>query len=146
MMLNLEIALLTATLTILGGVIVFVAEKLLSKYVLDPVFEHERIASDISVTISYWSNVIGAYEEYNPKSEQASDALRNLALRLPANYKAIRFNSFVRRFLALPPREDIEKATRALIRLSNSTYRTGSVSFVSEYKKEIADALDIEYM
>jgi hypothetical protein len=138
------IALLTANLTLIGGLALFIATQLLLKFIIEPIYEQKKIISEIIDTVVFYSNVIGAHSSLNDKSEQAAAALRSLATRLRARTHFIPFYSSLAGWGWVLPLERVETAAGALIGLSNSVYDR-SFSHINRFKVQIAEALEIKF-
>lgn len=127
-MTDLEKILITAGLTVSGGVIVFVVGQLLSKILIEPSQDLKRIIAETHIALAVHAPTIHTpISRTKETSIAASDALRKCSAELYAKVHAIpgyRVLSFVTlRFL--PRRGSIENAVRELRSLSTYVFESG---------------------
>ena len=115
--------LLTSSLTIIGGVLVFSFSQLILRFLIDPVHEQTKAFGEIAFCLSYYSAWYA-----NPGSgrsddmERASNALRQCAGHLVATSRAIRCYKVFERLRLVPSQPGVKEATGHLIRISNSIF------------------------
>jgi hypothetical protein len=116
---------LTSSLTVLGGVIVFVAGQLIGKFVIEPIHELKKLLGEIHFGLVFYAQAIQTPGGERVAEDEASKALRKMACDLLSKVAAIPFYGFwsviSRGFL--PHAEQIEKASSCVIGLSNSIYQ-----------------------
>ncbi|MGA8277635.1 MAG: hypothetical protein WB784_05510 [Rhodanobacteraceae bacterium] len=118
---------LTSSLTILGGVIVFVVGQLILKLVIDPVLELRKAISEVGYNLLFYAPEIQTPISRTPvTSEKAREALRKSSSDLYVRCEAIRYRFVYRMpFLRLPNREKVLDAAKRLRGLSNYVHETG---------------------
>lgn len=150
-MLELTKIVLTAGVTIVGGVLVFAFSQLLQRLVLDPIAEQRKVIADIDVVLTYraWAYANpGNPARQDPNREKAEDEFRHLASRLIGTTNAIRWWWGAVRLRAVAPRAARE-ASRRLIGISNQMYHPQGIQDVemgrhnSKSAKEIRQFLAI---
>lgn len=112
---------LTSSLTILGGVVVYVAGQIISKFFIEPIHEQKKIVGEIADALIFYANVY-----YNPgtgskkKMNEASERLRQLATLLHSKTHLIPWYKFFEKTRVVLKSPSIEEASTKLIGLSNS--------------------------
>lgn len=162
--------LLTSSLTVVGGVLVFVIGQLIIKFFIEPLQEQANLIGEIANSLILYSNVGGNVEPYYyeglkkaneleepikkvaveryekilnnhwEKSESASHILRQQAAKLMGVTNSIPFYNFWAFLKIVPKRQNVLSASTQLIGMSNSTH--GEDSF-SERIKQISELLKI---
>lgn len=113
---------LTSSLTILGGVVVYVTGQIISKFFIEPIHEQKKIIGEIADALIFYANVY-----CNPgtgskkKMNEASERLRQLATLLHSKTHLIPWYKFFEKIRVVVESSSIEKASTKLIGLSNST-------------------------
>lgn len=163
--------LLTSSLTVIGGVIVFVIGQLIVKFLIEPLQEQAKLIGEIANSLILYSNVGGNVEPHYyeglkkaneleepikkvtmeryekilnnhwEKSDNTSDILRHQASRLMGVTNSIPLYNFWASLRFVPKRQNILLASTQLIGMSNSTH--GQQSF-SERIKQISELLEID--
>jgi len=139
---------LTSSLTIIGGVIVFLLSEIINKFIISPIHEQKKIIGEIADSLIYYANIytsqVGAKQE---QLIEASEALRQLATLLRSKTQLIpSYSVFVAMHVVLPI-DNINTASRELIGLSNAIFQKQDhlANLTSEDRADrIADALNIE--
>jgi hypothetical protein len=114
---------LTSSLTILGGIIVYVAGQIISKFFIEPIHKQAEIIGDISDALVYY-----AREYSSPgllprkKLDEAHERFRQLASLLKAKTYMIKWYRLFTLLGLVPDLLFIEAIARELIGLSNSVY------------------------
>lgn len=115
--------LLTSAITIIGGVLVFSFSQIIQKFLVEPVHEQAKVIGEIFFGIVYYGDRYANPGTGPPKTmEEAADAFRRYASRLEGTTHAIRWYRLFEKIRLAPNRENVEKAVRNLIRISNSIY------------------------
>lgn len=115
--------LLTSSLTVVGGVLIFVVGRVIERFLIEPVHEQSRVIGEIADSLIFYANLycnpgLGKPEEM----DEASKVLRQHASRLMARTHAIRSYWLMQRLKITPEHKDILKAHENLIGLSNSIH------------------------
>lgn len=114
-------AVLTASLTVLGGIIVLVIGQLLQKFFIEPLHELSKTIGETSFALVYYANLYsnpgtGKLEEM----DEASKNIRRLAAKLVSSAHAVRGYGLLSLIRAVPRKRDVNSAASSLIGLSNS--------------------------
>ena len=120
---------LTSALTIVGGVVIYVAGQILTRFFIDPYHEYRKAVGEIADALIYHANVYmnpGSGSPTEPRAariDATSDTLRQKAslLRVRA-YSIPCYNVFAKCRL-VSQRASIERASGALIGLSNNIFQ-----------------------
>jgi hypothetical protein len=135
---NSHTIIITAALTLIGGLILFILSNIFLKLILEPVQEMKKVIGEIHEETIYYSNlyhnplIIEPWvSKRKPTDEQTqnyrdgSEKLRRLSARLRATENVIPLYEVTRRLFALPSSSKVDEAARRLIFLHNSMYQTG---------------------
>jgi len=105
-------------LTILAGVTVFVIGQVVLKLFIEPIHEFKRSIAEIAHSLIEHANIYA-----NPgtadNEKEISELLRKLSSQLNAGMYLIPFYSVCSKVFGLPSEENVNKASRKLIGLSN---------------------------
>lgn len=128
---------MTAAVTLLGGVILFIVNQWVQKFFFEPIHEQARVVGEIDFALTYWA---WTYANPDPSSrtpvrDRASDELRGCGSRLIATTNAIPCYRAARLLGALD-RGNLQEAAGHLIGLSNSIYH-GEARWNSELAGKI---------
>jgi len=137
---------LTSSLTVLGGILVFVVGRIIEKFVIEPIHEQSRLIGEIADSLIFYADLysnpgIGKREQM----DEAKKVLREQASQLITRNNMIPCYKFWR-YLSLghlPKRADIIEAQKNLIGLSNSIHR-GDPDVNARRRKEIEKRLGIK--
>jgi hypothetical protein len=114
-------ALRTASVTLLGGVILFTLNQWVQKLFFDPWTEQRKVIGEIDCALTFWARAYAnpAPVDQNLTAErlEASAALRRCASRLLATTNAMRWYALA---VGAPKQPAVREAARCLILLSNS--------------------------
>jgi len=134
-------AMLTAILTIFGGVIVFATGQFIEKFFVAPLDRFRRTLGDLAFNMIYFANI------YTNPSNNVDETrlallhkLRNLAARLISDSYAINGYWVLSLFKFIPPRKQVNEAANKLIMLSNSI-SDGDVLAIDQWRKDISSLL-----
>lgn len=115
-----------AIFALVGGIVLFVANQLVQKLVLDPLQEQSRTIAEITVGLVRWARVYVTPrkhpQEQSQEADDASEGLRLLAARLLASTHMVWGYPTVSKVLRVPPIPTVQEAAKELIFLSNSIY------------------------
>lgn len=129
-MTELEKILYTAVVTIIGGVCIFVIGQLLSKFIIEPIYEQRNAIGAIADALIFYSRLyvnpgpirdkeLGTIKVL-PEQTEAEDALRQHASKLMARTQAIPLYRLWAKLKLVRSKENILEAHKNLIYLSNS--------------------------
>ena len=137
---------LTAGLTILGGVFVYVIGQIISKFMIEPIHEQKKIISEINDNLIFYANQFYLYTEVNPKAEEIRNKFRSFSAQLRAKTHLIPFYVLFQKLRMVLRKEDIYGACSSLVGLSNSVYKIEGqdISHVESYRNEISTKLKIK--
>jgi len=111
--------------TILAGTLVFVLGQIIQNFILKPIQDFRRTLLDISHKVKFHSNIITRSETRKDYIDWASGDMRDLSCNLESKYLLVPFNSVFSLLGILPRKEDINKASRLLMSLSNAGGKKG---------------------
>lgn len=138
-----ETEFLTAGLTIIGGIIIFVIGQLINQFFIKPIISLKEEIGRIAYALIYYSNIYTSPTK-NPydrdKYMETAKELRNRASELRAKYTAV--SSFALRFFRQPKKEHMALATNKLIFLHNSLFE-GDARENDKVSNKIEDLLKI---
>jgi hypothetical protein len=135
---------LTASLTLIGGVVLLVVSQLLTRFVIDPLVEFRRLLGEVGYTLVFYSQYLfnPAQTASTPEFEKAKRECRSLASRLRSFSNAVPLYAALVCVRAVPRHDSVYQASAALIGLSNTTGDT-PVAAVDQQCKQIASLLNI---
>ena len=149
---------LTSSLTVAGGIIVFVLGQIVVKFVIEPLQEQAKLIGEIANSLVFFANVGANVEPYYyqklkevealdepirkvlieryeqilknhwKKSDDASEILRQQASSLVGVTNSIPLYGFWSLLKRVPKYEDVLKASSELIGMANSTHGEHSLS------------------
>lgn len=135
---------LTSSLTIFGGVIVFSLSQLIQKFLIDPVHEQKKVIGEISFGLTYYAGWFANPGVGKPEDlHAASDAIRRYASQLTATTNSIWCYGLFHTIGLVPDRSAINDARGRLIIISNSIFQSTSGRDNSTDAKEIKRLLDV---
>jgi hypothetical protein len=115
-------AIITASLTLCGGVLLMVATQIFTRCIVDPLVECRRLIGEVAYTLilhSKWVFNANATGD-RPEFQQAKDDCRTQASRLHSLSAAVPLYRLFVDLGAVPERSKIDEAASALIGLSNT--------------------------
>lgn len=133
---DLERIILTATATLIGGVILFVLGEFIKLAVLIP---SQRLKEHIQIALSkldFHCNMLTNYFSANPSEEEwkiiyeIKKDLRSAATELKSSYSLLPWKTPLAKIKLIPPPGNIDTAYRGLIYLHNSILYTGRRDFI----------------
>ncbi|WP_438445880.1 hypothetical protein [Gorillibacterium sp. sgz5001074] len=159
---QLQTAIITSTLTVISGLIVFFFSQIILKYIIEPLSDFRKLRSQISVQLVYYANIYSnqfTYNEENARDEklvnrldEVSITFRKLASELIGISNTIPYYNLFTILRIIPSRNNIKNASSNLIGLSNSIWKFGSndedsnLRYNKERKNEIVRLLKIKSM
>jgi hypothetical protein len=136
---------LTATLTILGGVTVLVFGEIVTKFFIEPIHELSKLRGEIADSLVFYANVYSSAgtskKEY---MDEASSVLRRQAAQLRARAETVPWYRLWELLHVVPGRANIAEASAGLIGLSNIVYESGAPLVSVRYRNTIVEALGIK--
>jgi hypothetical protein len=135
---------LTASSTLIGGVVLLVASQILTRFVADPLLDFRRLLGEVGHTLVFYSQYLfnPAQTASTPEFEKATRECRNLASRLRSFSNAVPLYALLACVGAVPRHDSVYQASAALIGLSNMRGDT-PVSVVGQHYERIAALLKI---
>ena len=137
---------LTSSLTVLGGILVFVVGRIIEKFAIEPIHKQSRLIGEIADSLIFYADLysnpgIGKREQM----DEAKKVLREQASQLIARNNMIPCYKFWRCLSLghLPKRTDVIEARHELIGLSNSIHQ-GDGYVNAKRRKEIEKRLGIK--
>lgn len=123
---SIKYAFLTASLTIIGGIIVFIIEKYIAK-VFEKKNKYIEIQTEIAINLKFYANLIHnplnlekEHTDYQiERYDKAKDNLRYSAMKL-ISFSKQQKNYLIRIFIGLPESKKVNKAKENIVGLSNS--------------------------
>ena len=149
---ELEKILLTSGLTIIGGVFIFVIGQLLSKFLIEPIYEQRKIIRAIADDLLFYAMLYEAGDSSAWEKETGSDPFLRKRIaaeekmelhisNLMVNTYAIPFYKLWEALGLVRSKADINKAGRGLSILSTSIV-SGNQALNMKARDNIAEALD----
>ena len=116
---------LSAALTLGGGLLLFVASQLLSRFVLDPIGDLRRCIGEVAYAIMLHRNVLTNIRDLIPEQIVVAESeIRRVAARLGAFDRCIPWHETFAAWEIIPCRRQLAEAVSELIGLSNTNGRT----------------------
>lgn len=139
-------AILTACLTILIGVVVYVLGQIASKFFIDPVHELSQIIGKIGDTLIFYANIY-TNTSTPEKHKEANEVLRQQTCILKSKTQMVKWYKLFARLGFIPCKKDVNEAHSELIGLSNST-PTNSIDCIANFerRKKIENLLKLSDM
>ena len=141
---------LTSGLTIFGGVLVFSIGQIVSKFLIEPIYEQSKCIGEIADALIFYADVYSdpGYQklgESEGRREEARKSLRQYASLLISKTHMVRCYALFEKIkcMRVPTRKNIFEASENLIGLSNSS-TSGDSETNQIRRKEIMTALDIK--
>jgi hypothetical protein len=136
--------LLTSALTVVVGVLVFVAGQIVQRFVLEPAQELQKLRGEVGDALIFYGNVFGSGDIHERERRLAMmEAVRKLAGRLRVQPYVIFGYGVLARLKLVPRRDDLLEASRLLIFLSNSASHTNH-SEILQGRRDIARILGLK--
>lgn len=128
-MTELEKIFLTSALTIVGGLLVYVTGQLLSKFLIEPIYELKKTIGEVRFNLAFHAPIIHTPASRKPEnSEKAYEALMKSSCDLLARANAIPFYPRLSMFSLgfLPTKAAIIDSSKHLRGLTTYVHETGS--------------------
>ncbi len=115
---------LTSSLTIIGGIIIYVGGQIISKFFIEPIHEQKKIIGEIDDALGFYAHIY-----CNPgippkeKIDEASNRFRQLATLLRSKAYLIPWYNLFAKIRIVLKSDSIKDASGELIGLSNSMHR-----------------------
>jgi hypothetical protein len=107
---------LTVISSVLVGTIVYV----ITKFILDNLLEQKKVIANIAYAITFYANIYSASMVNDEFIKPVSDKFRELSSRLSSTITINPGYNWLELFHIVLKAEDIKKASRLLMRISNS--------------------------
>lgn len=129
---------LTAILTIAGGVIVYALGHLSVALIVEPIHRLRGLIGEIAYSLVFYASVYGNPGSVKPETmDEAGEMLRRQASELRARQHSIPFYSIWVVMKLVPGKKNIQEASAELIGLSNSVHGGPGVSPTGNIEKAI---------
>ena len=135
-------AFMTVIPSVLVGTIIYV----ITKFILDNLLEQRKVINDIANALIYYSNIYCASIVNDNLIPPVSDKFRELSARLSTSVTIIPGYSYLELFLVVRKADDIKKASKLLMRISNSIAPAAGEKVNSHAEKNELDAKEIEQL
>lgn len=123
-MTDLERILITAAVTVAGGVTVLMVGQVVSRFLIEPIYELRKLRGTIADALIYYAHYFSdSVERPFEEVRDASDKFRQLAAELMARTIGVPGYRLLGWLRLIPPFQDIINARRALFGLSNCLHR-----------------------
>jgi len=115
---------LTACVTLFGGVLLLAVTQILTRFVVEPLVDFRRLLGEVAYTLILKANLLFNLPGTKPEAFEkavadAKEEFRKLASRLHAFSAAVPLYGFLTHIHLVPPLTDVYEASRHLIGLSN---------------------------
>lgn len=123
---------ITASLTLIGGVLLFSATKVLSDFFLEPLKKRRELLGEIADALIYYANLyanpipLSRDEPKDSPHKLASDRMRQLSTLLLSRTYMIPAYNFLEQLGLVIPGKEVDQAASQLMLIANSFYLTGS--------------------
>jgi len=141
---------LTAALTIIGGVIIFVTGQLILRFIVEPIQDLNRLRGEIAYSLIFYSNVYmnvpppyTDLSEDNKSRDEVQKIFRQLASQLCPKINIIPWSTAWGMLQIVPKFQNVTLATTELIGLSNSIHAV-NVDFNRIRREKIETLLNIK--
>lgn len=140
---------LTSSLTILGGVLIYSISQILSKFIIEPIHDQRKCIGEIVDALIYYSNVTspppnnGPYEDPNPQRTEARDNIRKLSTKLNAKTYMIKCYTILDILRCVPKKDNIISASKKLNALSNSYGTFTRSTEIEGFRTDILKSLNV---
>lgn len=136
--------LITSSLTILGGVLIFSVTKLLESLYFETLRKINELRGEISCSLTFHANKFGNSNTVDQEEiKEASNELRRLGSELRSQTYGIKDYRILTCFSSIVPNENLLGASIQLIGLSNSIFRK-DYDVIDERKGDIKKKLNIQ--
>lgn len=119
---EMERVMLTAAITIAGGIVVFVGGQLASRFFIEAWYDQRKVVGSIAEALLNYASFFAASEPL-PGVQEAADRLRKLSDSLMARTVAVPGYRLLAVLRLAPAIAAIREASRGLVRLSNTLAR-----------------------
>lgn len=136
---------LTSSLTVIGGIIVFVSGQIITKFLIEPIYAQANAIGEIAYSLTMYSNIYGnAGVVKQEKMYEASESLRKCASQLLAKTYSLKLYWLWENLCVVPKFSAIDLASKRLIGLSNSLFNPEADTMImDEWEREIKQLLGI---
>ena len=134
---------ITSTITIISGTIIFSITKLIEKFYITPINDLQKIRGEIAISLMNNSNKFGNKSIFGEEQLVAiSNELRLLAAELKGTSFKLRMNYFLTLVNLSIKKENISAAASELIGLSNSILNN-DFTRIDNYQNKIKELLQL---
>ncbi|OHB91290.1 MAG: hypothetical protein A3D89_05805 [Planctomycetes bacterium RIFCSPHIGHO2_02_FULL_52_58] len=116
---------LTSSITVLSGILVFVGGQLIAKFFIEPIHEQRRLIGEIAHSLIFYANLYSNPVLSKPERQnEAQKVLRRQACQLRERTHVIPWYKLWQSLRVVIKYNDIEEASSHIIGLSNSVQTT----------------------
>lgn len=134
---------MTAFITVVSGVVVFVAGQIILKLVIEPMQDQASTIGSITHALIFYANLVDEMAPEEPLWE-AKWTYRDQAAALRRTLRTARPYRVLSSVRLVLPRDRIEEASSSLIGLSNAIGNPSRYEMIDERRRKICEALEIE--
>lgn len=114
---------LTSSLTIIGGVIIFTITRFIERFHITPMHKLNQLRGKVSHTIILHKNKFGNPNISDEKRNEIEDDFRKLSSELRSKVYLIKNYRLLSFFRLILPKQNVFKASREIMGLSNSFFQ-----------------------
>jgi len=137
-------AVLTASLAVVGGIIVLVIGQLIERYIIEPIHEQSRHIGEISFALYYHGDKYIHPDPQRPDSYEVGNHLRGAATRLLCATNTIRGYTVLSLFRVIPSIKHINTAVKHLVNLASMQEKDGNKN--EKRREEVVKLLRIKVL
>ncbi len=112
----------TSSLTVIGGMVLFVAGQITSKFIIEPIYDLKKTLGEIHYSLSFHARPIITPLTKEELSDKAQDVLRRLSCELRTKITTIPCYRLFNLICCVPPKKNAFSAANYLMMLSNSVH------------------------
>jgi len=140
---DLDKILLTSLATVIGGVIVFTVGQVLTRFLIEPIYEQRKLVGAIADSLIYYAHYFAdSFERPIKEVGEAPDKFRRLASELMAKTVAVPGYHLWGSLRVIRPFTQVIRARGGLFGLSNTLHKADSERKIA-LAREVAAALKI---
>jgi len=148
---DLEKILLTSSLTIFGGITIYMMGQIFLKFILEPIHEQMRVIGEIDHALLFYGNTYGNPERgFAHKGKEVEERFRELSSLLLSRTRPIRCYRVFSTLSLIRPKDTIRTAARGLMGISNNINLAPTADIQRavaqnvRWRDEIREALKLE--
>lgn len=138
---------LTASLTLIGGCLLYLFSQAITELVVKPYLSYRQVLADITFNLILYASLIMSARPEDKRDEHLyiSKLLREMSARLRSSVTALPMPQLLRRLRLIPPEHNIQEAAGLLMRISNCLLDTNKkYDVIYQDVKAIGPLLNID--